>query len=336
MTALAAGRDVSLEARATGRSAVRLKPVEYVQLYGPPERRCSGCHHRKPSEHLAGGRLDRLVLQELADVAAWGRDGRSWGDEARPSVPGIARRLGYSERSVQYALRRLESPHNPRGPYVERVERVGFTAWYRICRPVEPVDEFADVVEIGSRRRVVKRRRNTGTPPFLHPPGATVAPELGTEQENPAPVVPAGQRSVDDRAAARTQAAPQRRGVPSPAPSEGGPPSLVGSGGRAHRGDAGPGRVLGVADMPPDGLADTVLAGVAALAPPGRGDSTSYRLSRAKARRRRCPRCAAPPGEACRGCGGRLRKSVHAERREPSAPPMTDWWPRPLDDDNPF
>ena len=300
------------DATPRGRAAVRLKPVEYVQLYGPPERRCSGCHHKKPDEHLAGGRLDREVLEDVADHASWGRDGRGWGDGTYPSVPQIARRIGYSERSVQYSLRRLE-----RSGYVERMERSGFTALYRIVRVVEPVDEWADVVSFPVRNRRQSRRRNTGKPTFLHPPGATVAPELGTEQEL-TPLTPRCGELIHNDAADAAGDAPPGAARWRPGESRGDPSRLEAAPRRAHRSDAGRARAANPTRITLDGLVDAALGGVAALAPVAEGDSDAVeRAARVLTRKRWCPKCNAQPEQRCRRPDGTEREANHAERRAP-------------------
>lgn len=289
-------------------AAVRLKPLEYVQLYGPPEKRCTGCDHARPHLHDAGGRLDRLVLQDIASWASWRRD--DWGERTYPSVPEIARRIGYSDRSVQYAMRRLE-----RCGWIERIERPGFTSLCKVVRVVEPVDERADVVSFAVHKQRRSRRRNT---PLLHPSGATVAPELGALPEEQPPVAPDRGWDEADGADAPAQAAPRWRGEPPGPPPGTAPPPPAEPGAEPHRRMRGASLAAG----PPPPLADAAVAGALRLvqppAPPPAGDPASERWSRSAARQlRRCPRCDAPPGEACRNRSGRPRKANHAERRLP-------------------
>lgn len=288
--------------------AVRLKPVEYVQLYGPPAKRCTSCDHARPDLHAAGGRLDRMVLQDVAAWASWRRD--SWGEQTYPSVPQIARRIGYSERSVQYALRRLE-----RSGFLERVERPGFTAVCRVVRVVEPVDEVADVVNFSVYKRGRSRRSNT---PPLHQSGATVAPELGDLPAEPPPLPPhRGWPDSSDGADAPAQAAPQWRGE-AESPFGTGPPSPAGVGSEPHRQDAGRQRVPEPAAPSPG----DVLAGVSALAAAPDEPGGVIRWSRRVTRLQRCPQCGAEPGAPCRNRAGRERKANHAARRT-YPPPRT-------------
>lgn len=300
------------------RAAVRLRPLEYVQLYGPPAKRCTGCNHnrKRPEEHDAGGRLDRQVLEDVARWAGYGRPGGDpWGENTRPSVPEIARRIGYSERSVQYSLRRLE-----RGGYIEvDEERPGGTTKYRIRRPVEPVDELADVVNFSVHKQRRSRRRNTGP---LHHSGATVAPNLVPLPEELPPVAPDEVlRNAVGADAPAQRGAPMAPRAGSP-PSGTAPPSRIEVRAEPHRQDAGRQRVPEPDPTTRDDVAAVLRPALDDLGAAGWGDpvpaSRIEHWTRDAARRlRSCPRCGAAPGEACRNRAGRLRKANHNERRIP-------------------
>lgn len=289
---------------------LRLKPIDYVTMYGPPARRCSGCGHQRPQDHAAGGRLDRLVLQDLARWASW--DAHDWGQRSRPSVPMIAQRIGYSDRSVQYAMRRLAA-----SGFIEWNERPGLTSMCRILRPVGPGDNAAAPVDDPVQIRA-PRRANTG--PSLHRSPATVAPERGYRTTDQPPVAPDRGLDESDRADARAQAAPQWRGDATPAPFGTGPPPLAGVRARPHRQDAGRQRAPVASPPSVEDVFAVLGSAVDDLAGGAESDPVSFvgHWTRAAARRLRpCPRCAAPAGEACRRRDGRMRKANHAERRIP-------------------
>jgi hypothetical protein len=283
---------------------VRLKPLDYVQRFGPSPARCVGCSHRKPDEHDAGGRLDRLVLADIAAKASWSP--ATWGEGAWPSVPRIATRIGYCDRSVQYSLRRLVA-----AGFLELVERPGRSSLFRIVRHVEvvgSVDTEPEIVDdVGDNRAPVDESAGPGQ---VAPGGATVAPELSHLPTDHPPVAPLlGLGESDGAAAPAHRGAPMapRRGDP---PSAAAPPPPADVGAEPHRRM----RRAGRAAEPAPPSYDDVAAALSSTEP---DEQPERRLSRLTAvRTRRCPRCSAPPGEAWRGRGG-PHKSVHADRRVP-------------------
>lgn len=278
------------------RHRVRLTPAQYVELYGPARR------------------VDRLVLLDLARHSDY--NWTSWGERAHPRVGDkgrgkttIGERIGYSERSVQYALRRLEADG-----WVERREQPGRVSIYRIVRKVEPVgsvDTEPEIVDdVGDNRPPA----DLSPPRDVAPGGAKVAPDLEPVPREPPPLPPSEGLGSKDGAVAPAQfAAKSREAAATRAPGAD-PPSAAGHRAKPHRGDVAAGDVARVLRALPGGWAEHDGA------PPGgaaEGDPTSERWSRTTTRARRCPRCGAEPGQACRGGRGRLRQANHAERRPP-------------------
>jgi DNA-binding transcriptional ArsR family regulator len=278
------------------RRRVRLTPAQYVELYGPMRR------------------VDRLVLLDLARHADY--NAATWGERAHPRVGDkgrgkttIGERIGYSERSVQYALRRLEA-----GGWVDRLEQPGRVSVYRIVRKVEPVgsvDTEPEIVDdVGDNRPPA----DPSPPLDVAPGGAKVAPDLEPVPREPPPLPPSERLGSVDGATAPAQSAPERRGAGPPRATRTDPPSAAEHRAEPLRRDAGatdvatvlralPGGWAERDEGPPDGTAES--------------DPTSERWSRSTTRARRCPRCGADPGQACRGRRGRLRQANHADRRLP-------------------
>jgi hypothetical protein len=252
----------------------RLTPEQYVQAF-PPARR-----------------VDRLVLRDIAAKADWGA--ATWGESAFPSVPAIAARIGYCDRSVQYALRRLEADGR-----LELAVRPGRTNVWRVTRHLASAEDDGSPQAVDNPVRPAPAANGSSAPG-----GAKVAPDRGPPPRATTPPLPPPwvERAKRDAAGAAAHAPPERRAplqlIPSrspapPARSES--PRLMTGGGRTLPDDgSGP---------PPDG------ATVAEI--------RTLRLSRAAARARPCPRCRAAAGEPCSGPTGKLRKANHAERRVP-------------------
>jgi hypothetical protein len=157
-----------------------LTPEQYVQRF-PPPRRC-----------------DRYVLRDLAAKADWSPG--TWGQHAFPSVPAIAERIGYSVRSVQYALRRLTADGR-----LELVDRPGRTNVCRIVRHLAAVDEPPDSVDNPvSAVPAVER--------VIAPGGAKVAPDLGPPPRDTPPLPPhAARKGRSDAGEPAAHAPPERR-----------------------------------------------------------------------------------------------------------------------------
>lgn len=281
------------------RRRVRLTPAQYVEAYGPARR------------------VDRLVLLDLARHADY--NPASWGERAHPRVGDkgrgattIGERIGYSERSVQYALRRLEA-----GGWVERQERPGRVSIYRIVRKVEPVGsvdtEPETVQDVGDNRPPADPVDTLD----VAPGGAKVAPDLEHLPTEPTPLPPPdGSGLVDGADAPAHSAAKSRGGNPDRAPGAP-PPAAAGHREEPHRQDAGAEPGATVLRALPDGwVAEPATLDGDGQDGAGEGDPTSERWSRHATRHRRCPRCGAEPGEACRGRRG-LRQRNHLERRPP-------------------
>lgn len=228
----------------------------------------------------ASRRLDQLVLLDLAESSDYG-DGRgTWGEHAFPSVPAIAARIGYCERSVQYALRRLEAERR-----LERVERAGRTTVYRIVRHLEVVVE-----EAPARGAAVA------------PGGARVAPDQGLPTRSPSPPEPPlPPKGSDEPPDGGAHAAPSARRPVSPTdpPSPAVPLALV----------EGPHRRMRGAGLPSDPGEPSAEGPDAALCEP-------QDAVRVPPRAMRCPTCHALPGRPCTRSGGTPRRRNHAARLE--------------------
>lgn len=284
-----------------------LRPEEYVMRFGPRRR------------------VDRLVLLDIARAADWWTDdarGKQWGAHSYVAVELIAGRIGYCERSVQYALRRLTADG-----YLEIDERPGRQHHFLVLRQrhLTAVDDSAETVD-----NPVDEEASAAPPTgaSVAPPGATVAPLLPHVPEEPPPVAPQHGPEESVGAGAPAQAPPQWRRPGGPGPAAAPPPAPVASVAEPHRRDAR--RRAASATRRP--LSEAAVAGLGSalsdLGDAGPGDPLSSALvdavrpaehwTRDAARRLRpCPTCGAAAGEACRRRNGNLRVANHAARRIP-------------------
>jgi hypothetical protein len=276
------------------RELARQTPVQYVTAHGPRRR------------------LDRLVLLDIAAKADWAA--ATWGESAFPSVPHIGARIGYCDRSVQYALRRLEA-----GGYLELTFRPGRTSVCRIVRHLEAVPAVEDDPGTGDNPVHNSGRGVIPATLTVAPGGAKVAPDQVPLPRATTPVGPSVARNGKSEAAGAAAQAAQRAPHRGPVSRE--PPGTPPAGPEPprHRPEGGqpaarerPGRRL-EGPRPwlwsPSGVRQRT---------PGRNGPRKRDVVRERVR---CPECDAPPGVNCRGNRGQSRSSNHASRRLPDDSP---------------
>lgn len=294
-----------------------LSPEQYVESFGPPRRIPPG-RDRKTQAGPAGGRLDRAVLRDIAKHAHYGhRQGKVWGEGAVPSVPGIAERIGFCERSVQYALRRLVADG-----FLALEERAGRTHSCRIVRYLAAVPDPPGSGRDASHSPVDATRVDevvdnpVGGDAGVAPEGATVAPD----QEPPTkPIPPEGplvaRKTRSEPASAGAHAPPGAARVGPVEPSSSS--ATTGAFGSAQPMTAGGGSAGAVA-FGREGPRPW-LYGPSGVRKRTAGPNRARRRD-ALRDRVRCPECGADVGENCRRADGSARSSLHRSRQLPDFP----------------